>query len=203
MPPALFKISSRSIIPGEWGDYGDILQHGMGAHSARRDGRMQLERTGPYIPSVSFPGLRGFVLTSAARLIFESSGLTGCTFQPVDKRLIVELHWEEWDLNAPEPATYPETGEPEDYVLGQPHSPEAAEQLGDLWEVTVPPTVRVLRLRPIVESSKELTIDSATWNGADIFASSDVGYTFFTERAQAWFSENFRRYACFEQFQAN
>ena len=203
MPPAFFKISGRSIIPGDWGDYGGILQHGMGAHLARRDGRMQLERTGPYIPPVSFPGLRGFVLTSAARLMIESSGLSGCLLQPVDKKLIVELHWEKWDLNAPEPASYPETGEPEEYVLGQPHSPEAAEQLGDLWEVVIPPTVKVLRPRPIVESYKELTIDSATWNGAEIFASADVGYTFFTERAQTWFAGNFGEYVGFEQFQSN
>jgi hypothetical protein len=203
MPPAFFKISERSIIPGDWGDYGDILQHGMGAHSARRDGRMQLERTGPYIPPVTFPGLKGFVLTSAARLLLESSRLTGCTFRPVDKKLIVELHWEEWNLNAPEPASYPETGEPEDYILGQPHSSEAAKQLGDLWEVVIPPTVNVLQSRSIVEFSKELTISSATWNGADIFASGDVGYTFFTERAQNWFSGNFGEYVVFEQFQAS
>lgn len=203
MPPTFFKISERSIIPGDWGDYGDILQHGMGAHSARQEGRIQLERTGPYIPPVSFPGLRGFVLTSEARLLLESSLLTGYTFRPVDKKLIVELHWEEWDLNAPEPASYPETGEPEDYILGRPHSSKAAEQIGDLWEVVIPPAVEVLRSRPIVESWKELTIKSATWNGADIFASSDVGYTFLTERAQRWFSENFGEYVSFEQFQTN
>jgi hypothetical protein len=203
MLPAFFKISGRSIIPGDWGDYGDILQHGMGAHSARRDGRMQLERTGPYIPQVTFPGLKGFVLTSAARLLLESSGLTGCTFRPVDKKLIVELHWEEWNLSAPEPASYPKTGEPEDYILGQAHSPEAAKQLGDLWEGVIPQTSRVLRPKPIIESHKELTIDSAKWNGADIFASGDVGYTFFTERAQKWFSGNFGEYVVFEQFQAS
>jgi hypothetical protein len=143
------------------------------------------------------------VLTSEARLPLESSGLTGFTFQPVDKKLIVELHWEEWDLNAPEPASFPETGEPEDYILGQPHSPEAAEQLGDLWEVVISSTVKVLRPRPIVESWKELTIDSATWDGTDIFASNDVGYTLFSERARKWFSENFGGYVDFEQFQAN
>ncbi len=135
--------------------------------------------------------------------MLDSSGLKGYTFQTVDKKQIVELHWEEWDLNAPEPASYPETGEPEGYVIGQPHSPEAAEQIGDLWEVVIPPTVRVHRPRPIVESWKEFTIDSVTWNGADIFASSDVGYVFFAERAQTWFARNFGEYVGFEEFQAN
>ena len=164
---------------------------------------MQLERTGPYIPPISFPGLRGFVLTSEARSMIESSGLSGCTFRSVNKKLIVELHWEEWDMNASEPAFYPEGGEPEGYILGQPHSPEAAKQLGDLWEVVIPPTVRVLRARPIAESFKELTIDSATWNGADIFARSDVGHTLFTERAVNWFLGNFGEYLNFDEFPSN
>jgi hypothetical protein len=164
---------------------------------------MQLERTGPYIPPVSFPGLGEIVLTSNAKSLLESSGLTGYALRPVDKKLIVELHWEKWDLNAPEPASYPDTGEPEGYVLGQPHSSEAAEQLGDVWEVVVPQTVRVLRPRPIVASSKELTIDSATWNGSDIFASSDVLHKFFTQRAKNWFLENFGEFADFEKFQVN
>jgi hypothetical protein len=203
MPPRFFKVSSRSIIPGEWGDYGDILQNGMAAHLARRDGKMQLERTGPYIPPVTLPGLGGIVLTSNARSLLDSSGLTGYTFRPVDKKLIVELHWENWDLSAPEPAFHPDSGEPEDYILGQPHSPEAAEQIGDLWELVVPQTASVLRPRPIVQTTQELTIDSATWNGADIFASSDVLYTFFTEHAKSWFLEDFGEYVGFDEFQAN
>ena len=200
MPPTFFKISGHSIISGCWGDYGDILQQGMGAHSKEVDGRMQLERTGPFIPPITFPGLRGFVLTSEARSMLESSEFTGYSFKPVDKKLIVELHWEDWDLNASEPAIYPETGEPEDYILGQPHSSEAASALGDLWEVVVPKTVSVLRQRRIVESYKELSIDSSTWDGADIFASNDVGYTFFTERAQNWFFGHFGEYVDFQEF---
>lgn len=202
MPPTFFKISGHSIIPGDWGDYGDILQQGMGAHSEEVHGRMQLERTGPYIPPITFPGLGGFVMTSKARSMLELSGLNGYSFRQIDKKLIVELHWEEWDLSSSEPAFFPETGEPEDYILGQSHSPQAAAAMGDLWEVTVPRTVTVLRPCRIVESYKELTIDSGTWNGDDIFASEDVGYTFFTERAQNWFFGHFGEYVDFEEFPA-
>jgi len=200
MPPTFFRISERSIIPGEWGDYGDILQQGMGAHSEGADGRLQLERTGPYIPPITFPGFGGFVLTSVARDLLEGSGLIGYSFRPVDKKLIVELHWEDWDLNAPEPRDYPESGEPEDYILGKTHCPEAAVALGDLWEVLVPKNVRVLRPRPIVDSWRELTIDSSTWDGADIFGSEDVGCVFFTERARNWFLGPFEKYVDFEEF---
>jgi hypothetical protein len=140
------------------------------------------------------------VLTSVARDLLEGSGLIGYSFRPVDKKLIVELHWEDWDLNAPEPRDYPESGEPEDYILGKTHCPEAAVALGDLWEVLVPKNVRVLRPRPIVDSWRELTIDSSTWDGADIFGSEDVGCVFFTERARNCFLGPFEKYVDFEEF---
>jgi len=202
MAPTFFKISAHSILPSEWGDYAQILQQGMGVHSAKVDGKLQLERTGPFIPPITFPGLRGFVMTAEAKASLEKSGLSGYTFRAVDKKLIVKLPWEEWDLSAPEPAWYPETGEPEDYILGQPHSREAAEALGDLWEVEIVPSVKVLRNERIVGTYRDLTIDSSTWDGSDIFASKDVGYTFFTERGQNWFFGQFGECIDFEEFRS-
>src|SRR5215469_4892002 len=116
MPPTFFKIEGRSIIKGEWGDYGHILQHGMAAHLPREGGLLSLERTGPFIPPITLPGIGEIVLTSAARKSLESSGLTGFDFRPVRKVLTVELHWENWNLNAEEPEQFPESGEPEDYI---------------------------------------------------------------------------------------
>jgi hypothetical protein len=204
MPPSFFKISAHSIIPGDWGDYGDILQQGMAARSEEDSGNLQLERTGPYIPPITFPGLFEFVLTSEARALLEASGLSGFSFQPVEKNLIVELHWEDWDLEAPEPKWFPETGEPEDYILGQPHSQEAAKALGDLWEVVFSKTAKVIKPnKPYTHDLyKEFLIDSNTWDGADIFGSGDVGYVFFTERAQNWFFGQFGEYVDFEEFRS-
>jgi hypothetical protein len=119
MSPKFFAIESRSMIPGEWGDYGDILEHGMTAHLPRKNGSLQLERTGPYIAPITFPGLGDIVLTSTARAAVEGSGLTGFGFRPLLKSLIVELRWENWDLTASEPAEFPDSGEPEDYILGK------------------------------------------------------------------------------------
>jgi hypothetical protein len=72
------------------------------------------------------------VVTSAAKAQLEFSGLSGFTFQPVEKVLTVELRWETWDLTADEPQYFPDSGEPEDYVLGQPNSPAASAALGEL-----------------------------------------------------------------------
>jgi hypothetical protein len=200
MTMSFFKIAGRSIAPGGWGDYGDILQHGMTAHSPRLNGRLALERTGPYIPPITLPGLGDMVLTSEARRLLESSGLTGFTFLPVEKTLVVELRWETWDRNAEEPPEWPESGEPEDYILGQAHSPAAAAGLGDLWEVVVPRTVTILRPGPVVSSYEELKIDLSTWNGADLIRSKDYGSTLFSERAHDWFFQHWGGYLRFDPF---
>jgi hypothetical protein len=196
----IFKIESRSIIPGEWGDYGHILQHGMASHSPRVDGRLALERTGPFIPPITLPGIGDIVLTSHARQQLDSSGLTGFTFRPVEKVLTVELRWENWDLTADEPPYFPDSGEPEDYVLGQLDSPAASGALGELWEVLVPDTATILRPQCIVNSYKELRLDLSTWNGADLFRSNGYLAILFTEHAREWFSDNWGKYVEFDEF---
>jgi hypothetical protein len=196
MGMSFFKIERRSILPEDWGDYGDILQNGMTAPS---DLGIAVLRTGPYIPPITMP-FGGIVLTSEAKKLVELSGLTGFTFLPVEKRLVVEVPWETWDLNDEMPPELPESGEPEDYIHGQPHSPIAAAALGELWQLSVPGTAKILRPRPIVRSHMELQFDLNSWNGADLIGSSDVGYTLFTDRAQNWFSERWGEYVQFDPF---
>jgi hypothetical protein len=196
----IFKIDGRSIIPGQWGDYGHILQHGMSAHLPRLDGKLALERTGPYIPPVTLPGIGDIVLTSEAKKLLETSGLSGFSLATVEKALIVELPWEGWDLDAKEPAEFPDSGEPEGYILGKPHSPRAAAALGELWEVLVPRTLTILRRLSIVSSYKELQIDQSTWNGADLVRGDGYGSILFSERARDWFSEHWGKYVEFDEF---
>jgi hypothetical protein len=134
----IFTIVSAPMFSYGWGDYGDILQHGMTSHLPRVAGRLALDRTGPYIAPITLPGIGDIVLTTPASRLLESSGLTGFTFRPVEGVLTVELQWEDWDLTAEQPAQYPDSGEPEDYILGQPNSPGASAALGELWEFSVP-----------------------------------------------------------------
>ncbi|UCC99720.1 MAG: hypothetical protein JSW66_07510 [Phycisphaerales bacterium] len=116
-----------------WGDYGSILVHGM-AHRDDEEGLLQLERTGPYIPAITAPGIHDLLLTDQAKSAI-SEILPSLEFKPVVKAHIVLSNWHEWDRNADDPAEYPETGEPEDYVLLQPHDPNLAAQLGEVWEL--------------------------------------------------------------------
>jgi hypothetical protein len=202
MAAGFFTISERSIVSRGWGDYGHILQHGMADHSPRADGRLALERAGPYIPPITLPGIGDIVLTSEAQKLLELSGLSGFSFLPVEKTLVVELHWETWNLDAEQPAQFPESGEPEDYILGKPHSPNAATELGELWEIVVPFTATILRPRSVVSSYKELRIDVSTWNGSDLFRGEGYGLILFSQRARDWFCERWERYVQFDEFPA-
>ena len=62
--------------------------------------------------------------------------LSSLTFRPIMKTRIVRLDWHHWDTTSEEPSIYPESGEPEDYILAEPHDPVLATELGDLWELS-------------------------------------------------------------------
>ncbi|MBI5501428.1 MAG: hypothetical protein HY907_14380 [Deltaproteobacteria bacterium] len=117
-----------------WGDYGHILVHGMTGHLGRLDGRLQLERTGPFIPPTTHPGGRDIVLTDWAKRLLETS-LAGLHFRSVSLAKIVHLDWRRWDPSAPEPAEYPQSGEPEDYILERKHDESLADEMGPVWEL--------------------------------------------------------------------
>ena len=119
-------------IEAPWGDYGHILYHGMSMHSSRSDGRIRLERTGPDIFPITFP--IDVIVTDEFRRAFEKSGLRGARFLPVIKHRIVELDWGSWDTTEDEAPEMPESGGPEDYILGRPHSPRAAAAMPELSE---------------------------------------------------------------------
>jgi hypothetical protein len=199
----VFRIESRSIIPETWGDYGRMLQHGMTSHLRRVGGLLALERTGPYIPPITLPGIGDVVLTSAARRLLGSSGLTGFDFRPVEKVLTVELHWETWDLTAAAPLRYPDSGEPEDYVLGQPNSDSASAALGEVWEIVIPNTARIVRLKESIDSDKDWFLDLSTWNGTDLFRSNSYAGVLLSEDAREWFADKWGRYVSFSEFPTN
>lgn len=63
-----------------WGDYGDILIHGMSAYAERTDGKIQLYRTGSFVPPISFPGISEVVVTDEFKDFLQrySPALTFC-----------------------------------------------------------------------------------------------------------------------------
>ena len=131
----VFRIGGGEV---PWGDYGRILVHGMTAHLGREkteNGRLQLERTGPFVPPITFPGIGDIVVTDEMKQAMEKAGFRGVSFHPVFKVHFVEVPWHTWDLESDDPEFYPEEGEPEGYILDKEHSPKVADAVGDLWEV--------------------------------------------------------------------
>ena len=166
----LYVVSAATTQWGHWGDYAAILLHGMTAHLGRRGGSLQLERTGPFVPRITFPGVGDIVLTEVARQEAEAE-LPSLSFRRVWSTRIVRLDWSAWDAALEEPPVFPETGEPEDYILGQPHDPALAEQLGQFWEL-------VPKVTPEIQGGKG-TARIAAYQGEHLVrANVSGGYNF-------------------------
>lgn len=181
--------------PSLWGDYGDILVAGMTAHLERKDSILQLERTGPFLPPITFPGLGDVLVTDDCRRCLEESNLGQFRFRPVEKTRIVEYAWHEWNRNDQEPEEYPD-GEPEDYILLRQHSESVAASLGSIWEL-VPYDLAGVEVAPeIAKWLDHYVIDESMWNGDHVFFGqlpggyiplvTDVGRRFLLDHASEW-----------------
>jgi hypothetical protein len=183
-----------------WGDYYSILMHGMSCHLGRDGGRIQLERTGPFIPPFSLPGIGDIVVTDAFRRKLEASGLLGLRFQPVIKKLIARSEWHTWDRQASKPTEYPDEGEPEGYILDESHCAATAKEMGDLWEVLLNQSARIHRVE-IDFITSEIFLLPDSWQGEDLFGAQGVRYIFATERARAFLEKDAGDYLMFKDVQ--
>ena len=156
-----------------WGDYGELLIHGMTNHLPRQSGELQLERTGPFVPSVSFPGISDIVLTDNAKSKL-SALVPQLVFRPVRKTRIVRLNWLEWNASAPEPPFYPESGEPEDYMLARESDEILAAEIGPMWELVpdIVPEIQARGGRVILSKYRGQHLVRANATGGYNFASS-------------------------------
>lgn len=182
--PSIYRLNEGQA---PWGDYGSILVHGMTSHLGRdAKGRVQLERTGPWIPALS-KGLGVLIATDRLREELRRSGMRGMRFRPVTKARIVKLAWERWDPSAAEPQFYPRGGEPEAYILARKHDAALADQLGDLWEIRITAGIRESRIRVRGRSfDSRIVVHPSTWNGADIFRGTKTLHTYVSSRMRAW-----------------
>jgi hypothetical protein len=181
-PVNFYRLDGRKM---PWGDYGRILLSGMSTHLPRKDGVIQFERTAPFVPPISFPGIGDIVITNAFRAELEASGLVGFTFAPVIKARIVDSNWETWDRAAPKPAAYPPGGEPENYILASPHELELADRIGALWEL-VPGIGGTVERRKTGEGPRDVDVILTPSGASDVFRAEGVRYNFATQRAMEW-----------------
>lgn len=176
-------IIDNGVAP--WGDYGDILTHGMCAKGGER-GPIQLQRTGPFVPPITFPGIGNIVVTDEMKQAMEQAGFRGIKFRLVEKSHIVELAWHEWDQAADEPEFYPEGGSPEWYILNRPHSDKLADSIGTLWEVVLSEGAEVTRHSDPMTHEITFEYVEGSWNGNDLFRVSENYYQYASARARNW-----------------
>ena len=181
----IYRLRNRAT---NWGDYGDVLVSGMTSHRGRQNDQLQLERTGPYVPPLINSGIGHIVITDIVKEKLKASDLSGITFKPVIKRHIVELNWTTWDLSTEEPPVYPDSGEPEDYILAGQHSESVSEVMGNLWELVLP-------TRGTFNDKTFIDVDLQV----DIFKADNRGYILVTDKAKVWIEGNAADWVTFEK----
>lgn len=192
METTVYVLNNRRL---PWGDYGDILLSGMTSHLGRDHGMLQLERTGPFVPPIAITGIdaRGYsqiMVTDAHKSLLEATNLTGLRFLPVIKKHIVHLEWQRWDRTAGEPLEYPESGEPEDYILARRHDQALADQMGALWELCLEEHARTKRMHVGPGRWDEaIWLIRDSWDGTDWFRATGVGYVYVSEKAKRWLEQ--------------
>lgn len=200
MRPRIYSLTNARM---PWGDYGNILAQGMLASQAGHR-LIQIERTGPFVPPISFPSGCALVVTATTKARLQKSSLTGFRFLRANKQRIVELRWEDWDQTQDRPPRIPLGGEPENYILRGRHSESLSKEMGELFELR--PRCRL----PWVRCGVELKWGSEWpilrpsfhhWRGDDFFYGERGSTIFVTTRAKSWLARAAREWVHFEPAQ--
>jgi hypothetical protein len=173
-----------------WGDYGDMLAHGMASH---REGVLELERTGPYVPPLFQPSDH-VVITDAFLPKLQESGLTGFDVCPVVKKKITKVEWREWEPYGTEEMKYPAGNEPENYIARRKHSQPVSDEIGDLWWIRFQPGIRLTR-------ANGYRLLGATWSGTDFFVvdGERATHSYVSQKARDWLSETVPEWVAFQE----
>ena len=92
------------------------------------------------------------------------------------KARIAEVRWQDWNTEDEDPLFYPDSGEPEDYILGAKHNRRLAKELGDLWSI-----------RP----SHLVEMEDGEFLGAEPEPKSVIGVEAYDGRVWTYFSKRF------------
>lgn len=168
-----------------WGDCGDILRSGLVAPRRKRGSSaaelvLQIERTGPFIPPITFP-FDAIVVTEATKERMEVNTFVGLQFARARYSKVVRLNWHKWDVRAPEPQHYPASGEPEDYIVKAKNCDRTTASMPPIWVFNVPSTPD---LQVLGSSTFRLELAPA----ADIFRECSIHWV--SERMKVWLEAN-------------
>lgn len=179
------------------------MVHGDAACDVRTLQPVELARTGPYVPPITFPGLGCVVVVDSVKRELESSGLTGVSFVKAIKRVVVPLAWHEWDWSSADPAEFPEDGEPASYLTESKHSPLLAEQLPSLWHLAVAVGAEEFRVddRSSDTGPVQMRLREDSLRGYDFFRGDKSLYHYVSPGAREWLLSRFPAWVAFKSVQ--
>ena len=170
--PTFYLVGHRNL----WGSYGSVLIQGTAlrqgdsthAQLYDRNAPLELERTGPFVPAITVVGGKSIVVSDDCRQKMDSD-CPGLKFKPVVKKRIVRLEWEDWDWDDERPEEFPTDGDPDCYILDQPHCEAASKEMGPLWEFFMERGAWVDLVQGDYSWELQPRLNVASWNGQHIF----------------------------------
>lgn len=137
-----FGACSYSVLTGprSLGDHGQTLVSGISQYLNRKEGRLRLQRTGPFVPPLAVASHFDLLVSQQGRELL--AGVEGVLdFVPVIRNRIVRVeNFEDLLANA---GDLP--GEPEDFLLSSPHDESTSREIGDIYEVVLAREAKVVR----------------------------------------------------------
>lgn len=178
------------VAAAPWGGYGDALVHGYPAVLEQPEDTYHLERAGPFCIPLSKPESGILVVVDAVKQVLaDELGIT--KFIRVVLDTVVRVDWEHWDPDE-RPEIVAPTGEPEDYFTAFDHDPTALAEMPELWSPRLSvgaageyvwPSDDIYDVSHLLEKKTEsrFRINSASWNGQQIFNVGDSSGPFVTQ----------------------
>lgn len=188
-----------------WGDYGTTLARGLHAKRDKQSGLLHVERVGPFAPPMIFSieAMVGFIVlvTQSLREKLEAANFGDLVFRPTVKKHIVRVPWETWDRQTRVPPVLPDSGEPEEYILGQQHSEQTAAEMEEIWEFVAPD------LPFEIEKSEQLRASRKRWyitppkgEHRGLFRAPRAGHVLFVDEAgRRWFEREGQGWVDFDE----
>ena len=90
--------------------------------------------------------------------------------------------------------------EPEDYILGQPHSLSLSAEMESVWELVLEQSALVKRVKVGPRSWDEsIHLVMSSLKEDDFFKVEGVGYNYVSEKAKRWLEKNVPEWVTFEE----